>query len=126
MGNRAVLGSFIGVLALITYRDFRHPDSTWPLGPVPPPYRYTYAAVVFGILALVSDIWSDQIATVIAVGVLVGTLYAVISGKSATGGLQSNAPGYASSPVGKGTTSSSNGTTGSTPANNDNGGTVQA
>ena len=120
MGNKAVLGSFIGVLALITYRDFRHPDSSWPLGPVPPPYRYTYAAVVFGMLALVSDIWSDKIATVVAVGVLVGTLYAVISGKSATSGLQSNAPGYASSPVGQGNTG---GATGSTPAN---GGTVQA
>jgi hypothetical protein len=121
MGNKAVLGSFIGVLVLITYRDFKHPDSTWPLGPVPPPYRYTYSAVIFGMLALVSDIWSEQIATVVAVGVLVGTLYAVISGKSATGGLQSNAPGYSSGTANA--SPASNGTTGSTTAG---GGTIQA
>lgn len=92
MGNKAVLGSFVAVLALITYRDFRHPDPTWPLGPVPPPYRYAYAAVVFGIIGFVSDIWSEQVATVVASGVLIGTIYAVISGKSAVAGLASNAP----------------------------------
>jgi len=122
MGNKAVLGSFIGVLALITYRDFMHPDSSWPLGPVPPPYRYTYSAVVFGMLALVSDIWSEKVATVVAVGVLVGTLYAVISGKSATAGLQSNAPGYSSGGTAQ-ANPATNGTTGSTTAG---GGTIQA
>lgn len=117
MGNKAVLGSFIGVLALITYRDFRHPDPKWPLGPVPPPYRFTYAGVVFGLLVLVSDIWSEQIATVIAVGVLVGTLYSVVSGASATAGLQANAPGYQT-----GGTVQATPATGSTPI----GGAIQA
>lgn len=117
MGNKAVLGSFLAVLALITYRDFRHPDPTWPLGPVPPPYRYTYAAVIFGILGFVSDIWSEQVATVVASGVLIGTIYAVVSGKSATAGLTSNAPKEG------GAAKSSTGPTGSTTAG---GGAVQA
>lgn len=119
--NRAVLGCFMGVIALITYRDFRHPDATWPLGPVPPPYRFTYAAVVFGLITILSNVWSPRIATIIASGVLIGTLYAVISGKSATAGLQANAPGYS------GTTAqarpATNGTTGSTSLG---GGTIQA
>lgn len=90
--DRAVLGAFIGVLALIVYRDFRHPDSSWPLGPVPPPYRFTYAGVIFGILFLVSDMWSPRIAGVVALGVLIGTMFSVVSGQSAAGGLMSKAP----------------------------------
>lgn len=122
MGNRAVMSSFIGVLALITYRDFRHPDPSWPLGPVPPPYRFTYAAVVFGILAMVSDIWSPRLASVVAVGVLIGTLYAIISGQSASAGLKANAPGYAKNGVAQARPATNN-ATGSTPAG---GGTIQA
>lgn len=93
--GKGVLASFFGCLILITYRDFKTPDSSWPLGPVPPPYRYTWAAVVFGILALVSDTVSPRIATVVAVGVLMGTLYDVIVNPSAaTAGLKSIAPSY--------------------------------
>lgn len=92
--DRTVLGCFIGVLALITYRDFKNPDQNWPLGPVPPPYRYTYAGVIFGILFMLSDIWSPRIAGVVSLGVLIGTMYTVTSGQSAVGGLKSNAPGY--------------------------------
>lgn len=98
MGNKGVIASFIGVLILITYRDFKHPDSSWPLGPVPPPYRYTWSAVVFGIIALVSDLWSPRIATVVASGVLIGVLYTVVTGQSALGGLKSNAPSYGLNP----------------------------
>lgn len=96
MGNRAVMASFLGCLALITYRDFKHPDSTWPLGPVPPPYRFTWAAVVFAIISLVSDLVNPRIASVIAGGVLLGTAYDVITGQSALAGLKSNAPSGAS------------------------------
>lgn len=110
MGNKAVLACFMGVIALITYRDFKKPDSSWPLGPVPPPYRYTYSAVVFGIIAMVSDIWSEKIATVVASGVLIGVMYSVVSGQSASAGLKSLAPTSSSTAD----QSSSNGTTGST------------
>lgn len=92
MGNRVVMASFLGCLALITYRDFKHPDSTWPLGPVPPPYRFTWAAVVFAIISLVSDLVNPRVASVVAGGVLLGTAYDVITGQSALAGLKSNAP----------------------------------
>lgn len=114
--NKGVMASFIGCLILITYRDFKTPDSSWPLGPVPPPYRFTWAAVVFGILALVSDIFSSKVATVVAVGVLLGTLYAVIvNPTSATAGLSAIAPSYTDThnPINngmpRGTTSTSTG-----------------
>jgi hypothetical protein len=116
MGNRAVLASFIGVIALITYRDFRHPDSSWPLGPVPPPYRFTYATVVFAIITLVGNIWSEKIATVVASGVLIGVLYTVINGTDASMGLKSQAP---ENPPASG------GATGSTPVSGGSG-TIQA
>jgi hypothetical protein len=110
MGNRGVMASFLGCLILITYRDFKTPDSSWPLGPVPPPYRFTWSAVVFGILAIVSDVFSPRIATVVAVGVLMGVLYQVLTGASASAGLKSVAPGYSDThnPI-------NNGATGSTP-----------
>ena len=92
--DRAVLGSFIGVVALIVYRDFKNPDPSWPLGPVPPPYRFAYAGLIFGMLFLIGDIWSQKVAGVVGVGVLIGMLYSVTSGQSATGGLKSNAPTY--------------------------------
>lgn len=114
MGDRTVLGCLVGVLALIIYRDFRHPDENWPLGPVPPPYRFTYAGVIFGILFLVSDIWSPRIAGVVALGVLIGTMYSVVSGQSATSGLKSNAPGYKAGKTASANPSATNGISGST------------
>lgn len=115
--DRAVLGCFIGVLALITYRDFKHPDPSWPLGPVPPPYRFTYAGVIFGILFVVADIWSTKIAGVVALGVLIGTMFSVVSGQSAKGGLKSNAPSYKAGGTTSANPSANNsGPTGSTPA----------
>lgn len=118
MTDRTVLGCFIGVLALIVYRDFRHPDKSWPLGPVPPPYRFTYAGVIFGILFLVADIWSPRIAGVVALGVLIGTMYSVTSGQSASGGLKSNAPGYKAGRVASANPAANTGITGTTPAGN--------
>lgn len=121
--DRTVLGCFIGVLALITYRDFKQPDSSWPLGPVPPPYRYTFAGVIFGILFLLADIWSPRVAGVVALGVLIGTMFSVTSGQSSTAGLKSNAPGYKA-----GGTASANpaatGTTGSTATGSSSGGSM--
>lgn len=121
--DKPVIASFIAVLALIIYRDFRNPDSSWPLGPVPPPYRFTYAGVIFGILMLVADMWSTKIAGVVAIGVVIGTMYSVVSGQSATAGLKSNAPAEAAGKIAGnliGKTASANpnanntGTTGST------------
>jgi hypothetical protein len=119
--DRTVLGCMIGVLALIMYRDFKTPDSTWPLGPVPPPYRFTYAGVIFGILFLVADIWSPRIAGVVALGVLIGTMFSVTSGQSATAGLKSNAPGYKAGGTASANPAASNGITGTTPTGNSGG-----
>jgi len=113
--SRTVLGCMIGVLALIMYRDFKQPDKNWPLGPVPPPYRFTYMGVVFGLLFLVSDIWSEKIAGVVALGVLIGTAFSVTSGQSSTGGLKSNAPGYKAGGTASANPAASNGLIGSTP-----------
>lgn len=112
--DRTVLGCLIGVLALIVYRDFKNPDPNWPLGPVPPPYRFTYAGVVFGILFLVADIWSPRIAGVVALGVLIGTMFSVVSGQSAAGGLKSNAPGYKAGKTASANPAVTNGVKGST------------
>jgi len=113
MTERTVIGCFIGTIAFILYRDFKDPDPSWPLGPIAPPYRFTYAAVIFGILLIVADTVSEKIAGVVAIGVLIGVATSVFTGQKATGGLKSNAPGYKA-----GGTASANpaGATGSTPA----------
>jgi hypothetical protein len=122
MTERTVVACFLGTIAFILYRDFKNPDPNWPLGPVPPPYRFTFAGVIFGILLIVSDMISPKVAGVVAIGVLMGTAVSVFTGQSATAGLKSNAPGYkaggtaSANPVG-------NGVTGSTPAT---GGVAQA
>lgn len=112
--DRTVLGCFLAVAALIMYRDFKQPDPNWPLGPVPPPYRFTYAGVIFGILFIVADIWSPRIAGVVALGVLIGTMFSVTSGQSSTGGLKSNAPGYKAGGTASANPATTNGITGST------------
>jgi hypothetical protein len=112
VNEKTVVACFLGTLAFITYRDFRKPDPTWPLGPVPPPYRFTYAGVVFGILLIVSDMFSPKIAGVVSVGVLVGTAFTVFRGDSASAGLKSNAPKPSANP-----NPSTSGLSGSTPAN---------
>ena len=112
--DKAVVGCFIGVLALIVYRDFKQPDDNWPLGPVPPPYRFTYAGVIFGILFMVADIWSTKIAGVVALGVLIGTMFSVTSGQSSVAGLKSNAPGYKAGGTASANPAANNGKTGST------------
>lgn len=123
MSEKTVVACFIGTLAFIMYRDFKHPDPTWPLGPVPPPYRFTFAGVIFGILLLVSDMFSPRVAGVVAIGVLIGTATSVFSGKSNAGGLKSNAPGYAAGGVASANPiTTGGGVTGSTPAA---GGTAQ-
>lgn len=122
MTDRTVLGCLIGTLAFIVYRDFKQPDPNWPLGPVPPPYRFTFAGVIFGILFLVADLWSPRIAGVVALGVLIGTMFSVVSGSPSSAGLKSNAPGYKAGGTASANPAANNGITGSTPT----GGVVQA
>ncbi len=119
MNERTVVACFLGTLAFIVYRDFKNPDPSWPLGPVPPPYRLTYAGVVFGILLIVSDMFSPKIAGVVSIGVLVGTAFTVFRGDSASAGLKSKAPATKTASANP----SASGLTGSTAAN---GGVMQA
>jgi len=122
MSEKTVIACFMGTLAFIMYRDFKNPDPNWPLGPVPPPYRFTYAGVIFSILFILSDMLSPKVAGVVAIGVLVGTATSVFTGKSNAGGLKSNAPGYKAGGVAS-ANPAANGATGSTPAS---GGVTQA
>lgn len=69
--DRAILASFIGACAIITWRDFTNLDPDWPL-PAPPPYRYAGAAVAFGMLAIFADTINPKVAATLAFGLLVG------------------------------------------------------
>lgn len=79
--NAVILGSFVGSCAIITWREFKNPDPSWPI-PIPPPYRYIGAGVAFGLLALVADTLSDRIASVIAVGLLIGLAFQTAQSKA--------------------------------------------
>lgn len=73
-GKAVILGSFVGSIAIISWREFKNPDSSWPI-PIPPPYRYIGAGVAYGLLALVADTLNDQIAGIIAVGLFIGLAF---------------------------------------------------
>ena len=66
----AILGCFVGSVAIITYRDIGNGDQ-WPL-PAPPPFRYVGAGVAFVLLALLADTINDRIAAALAFGLLIG------------------------------------------------------
>jgi hypothetical protein len=123
MTEKTVIGCFLGTIAFILYRDFKTPDPAWPLGPVPPPYRFTYAGVIFGILLIVADVVSPKVAGVVAIGVLIGTATTVFTKQSAAGGLKSNAPGYKAGGTASANPVANNGVKGTTPAS---GGVIQA
>lgn len=99
--HKGVLAAWLGVVALITYQSFKNPDPNWPLGPVPPPFRYTWSAVVFGILLVVADFFNPRIANVIAAGVFIGVLYSQFNGGGILGGKPSGSPSLGSSPTKK-------------------------
>lgn len=108
--NKGVLAAFLGTLAIITYREYKSSDAAgWKIPYIPPPYVYTWGAVVFGLLALLADIVSPRIATVIAVGVMIGVLLPVLKNAPATGGATSgsaaNPPSTGATPAGGGTVS---------------------
>ena len=87
MSQNGVIAGFIGCCALITYRDYTQADPSWPLGPVPPPYRYVWTGVAFGILALVADFIDPRIADVIAGGLFMGLAFNVVTKTTSTAGL---------------------------------------
>lgn len=92
----AILGSFVAACAIITWRDIKNPDSSWPL-PVPPPYRYAGAGVAFGLLGLVGAFFNEKLAGVLAVGLVIGlgfqTAQQGISNGGSSGGTPTNIPG---------------------------------
>ena len=69
--NKATTGAFIGALAVITWREINNPPASAPL-PLPMPSRYVGAAIVFGILEFMSDIWNPKISDVLAIGLFLG------------------------------------------------------
>jgi hypothetical protein len=106
-GHKVIIASFLASAAVITFRDFKQPDPTWPLGKVPPPYRYTWAAVAFGILAVGADLMNEKIPAVIAGGLFLGLVFNVVTKAPSTAGLASNA----AAPTSKATPAAGNGTT---------------
>lgn len=82
--SAAIVGSFFCACAVITWRDIKTPDKAWPL-PAPPPYRYVGAGVAYGLLGLVGAFFSDRLAAVLAIGLLVGLTFQ--TAQSQTGGI---------------------------------------
>lgn len=72
--DKVILGSFAGVVAVQTWNGFKNPDKSWPL-PVPPPYTYTGAAVLFAIVSGAAMIIDERVAATVAVGLLVAVLF---------------------------------------------------
>lgn len=85
--DKVVMASFAASIALITYRDFKQADSSWPLGKVPPPYRYTWAGVAFGICELLTSFMDPRIGEVIAGGLFLGLAFNVVTKAPSTSGL---------------------------------------
>lgn len=63
--SRATTAAFVGSIAVITWRELNNPPSGAPL-PIPMPSRYVGAAIVFGILEFMSDIWNPRISNWLA------------------------------------------------------------
>jgi hypothetical protein len=70
-GPGVIFGCYIGAISIITWREFTNPNADWPM-PLPPPFRYVGASVAFGLLGLVGTVLDDRIASVIAIGLLIG------------------------------------------------------
>lgn len=63
--SRVTSAAFVGSLAVITWRELNNPETGAPL-PLPMPSRYVGAAVVYGILEFMSDIWNPRISDALA------------------------------------------------------------
>jgi hypothetical protein len=64
--SKATSAAFVGSLAVITWREINNPQPGAPL-PLPMPYRYVGAAIVYGILEFMSEIWNPKISDTLAV-----------------------------------------------------------
>lgn len=72
--QKVVLAAFVGSCAVIAWRDFKTPVKDAPL-PAPPPYRFVWAAVAFGMLGLFGEMVSGKIADVLAGGLFIGLAF---------------------------------------------------
>lgn len=85
--SKATTAAFVGSLAVITWRELNNPESGAPL-PLPVPSRYVGAAIVYGILEFMSDIWNPRISDALAVGYFLALLIG-----TAESGIKHNAGG---------------------------------
>ncbi len=73
--------NFLIAASIITWRDIKHPDPKWPLGPVPPPYRYAMAALAFGLLAGVGQVFNaSRLTSILGVGLVMGLAFQTFQG----------------------------------------------
>lgn len=117
MSDRVVMASFLGTCGIITYRDFKSPDANWPLGNVPPPYRYVWAGVAYGLLSIAGNLFGEQGQRVI--DVIAGGLFLAIAFRYLQTGVPSNGvtPNSGSGTSG-GSSGNSSGSSGSKSKNN--------
>lgn len=97
MSDKIILGSYLGACAIITWRDFTHPDSNWPL-PAPPPYRYLWATVGFGLCYALALFTDDRIGEVLAGGLLLGLAFQTAATYKKSAGGPSGSPGQPTGP----------------------------
>lgn len=104
--SRVTTAAFVGSLAVITWRELNNPPAGAPL-PLPTPSRYVGAAIVFGILEFMSDIWNPRISDVLAAG-----FFLTLAISTAQNGIQHNASSGNSNSPGNGATTVPNGGSG--------------
>lgn len=93
--SRFTTAAFVGSLAVITWRELNNPEAGAPL-PLPLPSRYIGAAIVYGILEFMSDVWNPRISDALAGGyflaLLISTAQNGITKSSSGGGSTGSAP----------------------------------
>lgn len=119
MSNKMVFGAYCTACAIITWRDFRNPDKNWPL-PAPPPYRYLWATVGFGLCYAIGLITDEKVAATLAVGLVFGLAF-----QTANSYKKGSSPNLGSSPATPSTPSSPS-NQGGTPGQSPYSGTTRA
>lgn len=89
--TKTTTAAFIGSLAVITWREINNPSPGTPL-PLPMPQRYVGAAIVFGILEFMSNIWNEKISDALA-----AAFFLVLLISTAQNGITKNAGGTSGS-----------------------------
>lgn len=74
--------AFFVVIGVDTWHWFKNPAPVYQGQPVilPPPYIYVGSAVVFGILSILADVISPEVAGALALGLTVGVIVAETQG----------------------------------------------